>query len=106
MIARSKLLCACVLVLLFCPGARGDDKASDKNAEVVEKALAALNAAFNAHDAKAIGELFTPGGEFISGDDDVFQGREAITKEFAALFENKPKSKVELTAEDIREISS
>ena len=105
MVARSKLFCACVLVLMFCSGAPGDDKAQSANREVAKKALAALDAAFNAHDAKAIGELFTPTGEFVSGDDDVFEGREAITREFAALFESKPISKVELTAEDIREIS-
>jgi len=105
MLAKSKFICACILVVLLCSRAPSDDKASDKNSEVVKKALAALSAAFNAHDAKAIGELFTQSGEFISGDDDVFEGREAITKEFAALFENKQKNKIELTAEDIREIS-
>ena len=105
MIARSKLVCACALVLFCYCAAPGDDKKPDPNTDAANKALAALSKAFNAHDAKAIGELFTPTGEFVSGDDDVFAGREAITKEFAALFEEKPKNSVELAAEDVREIS-
>jgi uncharacterized protein (TIGR02246 family) len=105
MVARSKFLCACALVLLICSVVPSADKAQNGNAEIVKKALAALSAAYNARDAKAIGELLTPGGEFIDGDGDVFEGREAIVKEFAALFENRPKDAVELTAQDIREIS-
>lgn len=105
MVARSRLFCACIFVLLTCSRAPSDDKTADANGGTAKKALAALSKAFNAHDAKTVGELFTPSGEFISGDDDVFQGREAITKEFAALFENKRKSSVELTADDVREIS-
>src|SRR5262249_55025880 len=109
MVAKSRLVSACALVLLLCPGAPSDDKTPDANAQAASKVLAALGKAYNARDAKAIGALFTPGAEFIDGEDNAFEGRDAIVKEFAALFENRPKEKdkdsVELTAEDVREIS-
>ena len=73
--ARYKILCASLLVLVFCPAAPSDDKAPDKkaravdkpadknskaidkapdkNAETVSKALASLAKAYNARDPKA-----------------------------------------------------
>jgi uncharacterized protein (TIGR02246 family) len=106
MTTRGIILCSCLLVLALCSGAPSDDKAPDKNAEPVSKAFAALAKAYNARDSKAIAELFTPNGEFIDAEDNVFQGRDAISREFAALFEINPKNEIAVTAEDIREISS
>jgi uncharacterized protein (TIGR02246 family) len=127
MTTRCKILCASLLVLVFCSGAPSDDRQPgkppdknaakqpdksadkappDKNAETVSKALAALAKAYNARDPKAISELFTPKGEFIDADDNVFDSHEAIASEFKALFEINPKkNSVELAAEEIREIS-
>ena len=106
MTTRRIILCSCLLVLALCSGAPSDDKAPDKNAEAVSKALAALAKAYNARDPKAIAELFTPKGEFIDADDNVFDSHEAIAGEFAALFEVNPKkNSVEIAAEEIREIS-
>lgn len=105
MTIRYKIFCACLLVLLCYSGLPSADTPVDKNQEPVQKAFAALSAAYNARDSKAVGELFTPTGEFIDGDENVFQGREAIAREFAALFENNPKSALVLGADDIREIS-
>jgi uncharacterized protein (TIGR02246 family) len=93
------------LFLALCTGAPSDDKAPDKNSEPVGKVLASLATAYNARDAKAIAELFTPTGEFIDAEDNVFQGRDTIAREFAAVFEINPKNDIKLTAEDIREIS-
>jgi uncharacterized protein (TIGR02246 family) len=82
------------------------DKQGDKNAETVTKALAALAKALNARDPKAIAEQFTPKGEFIDADDNVFDSHEAIAGEFKVLFENNPKkNSVELSFDEIREIS-
>jgi uncharacterized protein (TIGR02246 family) len=79
---------------------------ADKNAEVVKKALAALAKAYNARDPKAFSELFTPQGEFIDADDNVFDSHEAIAAEFQALFEINPKKgSVDLSFDEIREIS-
>lgn len=106
MATKFKWLCLCLLFVL-CSGVSGDDELpNDKNSETVNKVLAALAKAMNAHDPKAIAELFTPAGEFIDADDNVFDSHEAIAEEFAALFENNPrKSSVELASEEIREIS-
>jgi uncharacterized protein (TIGR02246 family) len=141
MTTRCKMLCASLLVLVFCSGAPSDDKQPgkqpdraaakqpaknaaiqadkakppsdktadkqpDKNAETVTKALAALAKALNARDPKAIAEQFTLKGEFIDADDNVFDSHEAIAGEFKALFEVNPrKNSVELTFDEIREIS-
>jgi uncharacterized protein (TIGR02246 family) len=126
MTTRCKSLCASLLVLVFCSGAPSDDKQpgkqpdknaarqpdknadqqADKNAETVSQALASLAKAYNARDPKAIAELFTPKGEFIDADDNVFDSHEAIAGEFVALFEVNPKkNSVEIAAEEIREIS-
>jgi uncharacterized protein (TIGR02246 family) len=99
------MLCSGLLVLLICTGAPSDDKTPDKNAEAVGKAFASLAKAYNARDPKALAEMFTPNGEFIDADENVFQGRDAIAREFTALFEINPKNSVEIVADDIREIS-
>lgn len=104
MTPKCRFLCASLLVLMFCSTAPSDDRQPDKNAEAAGKALAALARAYNARDPKAIGELFMPKGEFIDADENVFQGRDAIAREFAALFEINPRDSVELAADEIREI--
>src|SRR6185437_4219599 len=110
MATRCKSLCALMLVLVFCAGVPGDDKAPDdkapdENAETVSKALSSLAEAYNARDSKTIAELFTPNGEFIDADGNVFDNHEAIASEFAALFEINPQNTIELGAEEIREIT-
>jgi uncharacterized protein (TIGR02246 family) len=111
MTTRLKALGAGLLLLVLCAGAPSDDKQTDKNtesgknSEVVSRSFTALAAAIKARDARAVSELFTPAGEFIDADDNLFEGREAIAGEFAALFEVNPGGAVELVAEEIREIS-
>jgi uncharacterized protein (TIGR02246 family) len=85
--------------------AKADDEAPDKNAEPVIKALAALEKAYNARDPEALADLFTPQGEFIDADANVFDSHETIAGEFKALFEINPRNTIELGAEEIREIS-
>jgi uncharacterized protein (TIGR02246 family) len=127
MTTKRRVLTVSLLAVAFCSGAPGDDKASDKagkvadtasdkvakagdqtpdkNVETVSKTLAALAKAFNDRDPKAISELFTPHGEFIDADANVFDSHAAIAGEFAALFEVNPPNTIELIAEEIREIS-
>lgn len=103
---RCEIVFACLFVLVICADAHSDDKQVDKNVETISTALAALGKAYNARDPRAIAELFTPKGEFIDADDNVFDTHEAIAGEFAALFEvNSTKNSVEIGAEEIREIS-
>ena len=78
MTTRSKLLGATLLALAFCSAAAGDDKhdkTMEKNAEAAGDVLTALAKAYNARDAKAIAELFTPTGH-VAGEE---AGRLAIT---------------------------
>jgi uncharacterized protein (TIGR02246 family) len=105
MTIRSIALCSCVLLMFLCSVVPSDDKPSAQNAEIAGKSLTSLAAAFNARDSKALSELFTPTGEFIDGEGNAFQGRDAIAREFAALFEINPRNSIKLTADDIREIS-
>jgi uncharacterized protein (TIGR02246 family) len=99
------MLFASLLVPVFCSGAPSDDKPPDQNSESVGKAFASLAAAYNTHDAQALAKQFTPKGEFIDAEGNVFGSRETIAREFSALFEIDPRSAIELAAEEIREIS-
>jgi uncharacterized protein (TIGR02246 family) len=106
MTTKCKVMCASLLVLMFCSGAPSDEKQPDKSAETVNKALASLAKACTARDPKAIAELFTTKGEFIDADSNVFDSHEAIAGEFTALFEVNPrKNSMVIVAEEIREIS-
>jgi len=103
---KHRIVGACLALALCCGGAPGDDKPGSKDAAAVGKSLAALAAAYNARDAKAIGEVFTTTGEFVDGSGNVFQGREKISGEFAALFQVNPKNTIEVTTDDVRRIET
>jgi uncharacterized protein (TIGR02246 family) len=96
---------ACLIALVSCSGARGDDGQDNGNKSSAEKVLASLAGAYNAQDSKAIADQFTQTGEFIDADGDVFDGREVIAREFAALFEVKPRDTVAFDVNQVREIS-
>ena len=71
MTMKHRIVGACLALALCCGGAPGDDKPGSKDAAAVGKSLAALAAAYNARDAKAIGEVFTTTGEFVDGSGNV-----------------------------------
>jgi uncharacterized protein (TIGR02246 family) len=101
-----KTLFALLVALALCSGAPGDDQKPGKNSEAVTKILGILAKAYNARDPKGIAALFTPKGEFIDADGNVFDSHEAIAGEFAALFEVNPrKSSITIAVEEIREVS-
>jgi uncharacterized protein (TIGR02246 family) len=100
-----KCLCLFILALLLYAGAPGDDRAGDANRNAAHRALTSLAEAINARDSKAVSERFTPGGEFVDGGGNVFQGRDAIASEFSELFARNPKTAMELAADEIRELS-
>jgi uncharacterized protein (TIGR02246 family) len=103
---RREILCAaCLVVLVLAAAASSDDKPSDKNTESVGKALASLAVSYSARDARALAENFTLKGEFIDAEGNVFEGRDAIAREFTALFEINPRNSAAMAAEAIREIS-
>src|SRR5262245_60213489 len=82
------------------------DKAPAANRSEDETAIRAnienFVKAYNAHDAKAIAALFTPEGVIVDKEGDETRGHEAIAKAFAAIFEDSPKKKIEVSVEKIR----
>jgi uncharacterized protein (TIGR02246 family) len=68
---------------------------------VRESSLAFVEA-FNKGDAKAMGSLWTADCEYVDETGRVFQGRDAIEKEYAAFFAAHPGLKVETTTSSLK----
>jgi uncharacterized protein (TIGR02246 family) len=85
------------------PAKSDADQAAD--AMGIAANVEAFAKAANAHDAKAIAATFTPTGEFVDGDGNVFHGRAAIEAEFDALFKANPKGRITITAVELRAIA-
>ena len=87
-----------------------EDASKTANAEKQEAAIRELVAAFvkayNAHDAKAVSELFLPEAQVVDEDDNTIQGRVDIEALFAGVFEESPKTKIEVAIESIRFIGT
>jgi len=83
--------------------------ANDKDAsakEAVEKAARSYVAAFNARDAKALASHWSPEGVYISRlTGESVTGREALVEEFAALFEARKDTKLDVTVESVDLVS-
>jgi len=80
------------------------DAAADKTA--IEKAIASYVKTFNARDAKVLAEHWSPEGVYtsrLSGEQVV--GREALEKEFTALFDEVKGAKLEVSTESIEFVS-
>ncbi len=100
---KSSALCA-VIVVCGALSASAADGAADKAA--IEKAIESYVAAFNASDAKALAEHWSPEGVYMSRPSgDQIVGREAIEKEFAALFDEVKGAKLEVSTESIEFVS-
>ena len=100
----SGFLVVCVAVMCSVPRACVADQAADQAA--IEKAVASYVAAFNAGDAKALAALWSPEGVYtsrLSGDQVV--GREALEKDFAALFVEVKGAKLKVATESIEFVS-
>ncbi len=79
------------------------ENAATNNVETeIRKVSRAFEDAFDAADASAIAELFTPDGEFIDVERLVYQGRDAVKAEFAATFEAVPGSAISANIDSIR----
>ncbi len=99
----SSALCA-VMVVCGAFSASAADGTADKAA--IEKAIVSYVAVFNARDAKALAEHWSPEGVYtsrLSGDQVV--GREALEKEFTALFDEVKGAKLEVSTESIEFVS-
>jgi uncharacterized protein (TIGR02246 family) len=60
---------------------------------------------YDAGDSKAIGALFVPDAEIVSEDGTTQQGRDAIEAEFADVFKQHPKAKIQVDVKSIRFVS-
>src|SRR5579871_4900149 len=75
-------------------------QAADEKA--IHQASAALVKAFNAGDAKAVAAQWTPDGDFVDVQGEVFRGRDAIEKMYATQFALAKGGKIEVTIDSIR----
>lgn len=63
-------------------------------------------AAYNAHDAKAVSELFLPQAQVVDENDTTIQGRAEIEALFTGAFEESPEAVIEVNVESIRFIGT
>lgn len=75
--------------------------AGNADTAAIRANVEAFVAAFNKHDAKAIGALFAPDAKAIDGDDRLVDGREAITRVFADLFAGSPQATIKVAVDAI-----
>ncbi len=81
---------------------------SDQSADeaAIREAAASYVEAFNKHDAQAVADHWSPDAVYLNrstGEEVV--GREAIVEQFAALFEEQPELKLEVTVTSIQFVS-
>jgi uncharacterized protein (TIGR02246 family) len=77
-------------------------RSDQKNESMIRKLYADFQAAWNRHDAKALGEMWTLDGDHIEPDGTVAKGRDAVTalfaKEHGSVFKG---STLSLTIDDV-----
>ncbi len=64
--------------------------------------VAAFVKAYNAGDAKAVANLFSPEAQVVDEDGETTQGRDAIEQRVAGTFAESPQGKIKLDVESIR----
>jgi uncharacterized protein (TIGR02246 family) len=117
--AVTKFLCLCGCLLLAATSLPAQDatttrpaptgapaaKSSELGAETepIRQALQAYVGAFNKHDAKAIAALWMPRGVYTDrSTGERVEGRDALEKDFAATFKEKPSVQLTATLERVR----
>ena len=94
------------VVVLAIVGAKGACAQDSDDTAAIEKAINSYVAAFNARDAQALAAHWSPDGVYISRPNgEEITGREALVKEFSALFEEEQGTKLEVSTESIEFIS-
>ncbi len=81
-------------------------RAHPQDEQSIRLAAEAFAKAYNAGDAKKIGQLFVADGEVVSEEGQSTQGREAIEKVFAESFKEHPKTRMDLAIGSIRFIGT
>ena len=80
----------------------GSDNGENADERAIRKSAETFAAAYNAHDAKAIAQLFARQAEVTDEAGFVLKGREAIEQDFAQTFADFPESKVEIEVRSVR----
>ena len=80
--------------------------ASEKQEAAIRELVAAFVKAYNAHDTKALVELFLPEAQIVNLDDKTIQGRGEIEDLFAGVFAESPETKIEVAIDSIRFIGT
>lgn len=75
---------------------------TDPDEEAIRRSAVAFTIAYNLHDAKEVSELFALRAEFTDEDGNLIKGREAIQQDFADMFKEFPKCKIEVDVSSIR----
>jgi uncharacterized protein (TIGR02246 family) len=74
----------------------------ERDVRAITDLLASFVAAYNAQDAKALGDLFTPDAEIQDEDGDVTRGRDAIVARFAGSFARGDGGTLGVTTDSLR----
>jgi uncharacterized protein (TIGR02246 family) len=85
--------------LLSAQDAPAADTSADE--EAVRQAAIRFVEAYNAHDAKAVSELFGPKARMEDQDGELIEGREAIEQSYADEFEDSPKASISLAVDSL-----
>jgi uncharacterized protein (TIGR02246 family) len=89
----------CSVRLLPAQDAPAADTSADE--EAVRQAAIRFVEAYNAHDAKAVSELFGPKARMEDEVGELIEGREAIEQSYADEFEDSPKASISLTVDSL-----
>jgi uncharacterized protein (TIGR02246 family) len=76
--------------------------AHQQDERAIRLAAEAFAKAYNARDAKAIASLFLADGEIVNGEGQSTRGREGIAQVFAGIFQQHPKTHMDLAVGSIR----
>src|SRR5688500_3183498 len=99
-----------LLIILGVTGASAlhAQQVSDQSADeaAIRQAAASYAEAFNKHDVQAVADHWSPDAVYLNRSTGaVVVGREAIAERFAALFEEQPELKLEVTPASIQFVS-
>jgi uncharacterized protein (TIGR02246 family) len=99
---RFALALAPVVVAVAACAVAADAQAAREAEAAIRANVDAFVKAYNAGDAKAIAQLFTPEGQLIDENDHTTQGHDAIEHAFADVFKKSPQGRIEVDVKSVR----
>jgi uncharacterized protein (TIGR02246 family) len=102
---RFLFLIGAVGIMIGVSAQAGDaDRSTDEQS--IRQSAQAFAKAYSVGDAKAIANQFLSDGEYIDEFKNIFKGREAIEKEFAAFFKQSPGNKIAILVQTSRDVEN